>query len=174
MDRPEQKERLTWVSCKRPFDDPWYQDRAATIVDSYRRLLGRELLPEASFSTVGKELARAVWEAPIMVVSHDPSADPEFVFANRTALSLFQIEAIDFVGMKSRLSAETALQAERAELLREVLEKGYSESYSGVRIGRLGRRFRLHSATVFNLIDESSRLIGQAAAAENWEFLSEP
>jgi hypothetical protein len=54
-------------------------------------------------------------------------------------------------------------------LLDDVERQGFIENYSGIRISKTGRRFRIVNATVFNLLDETGRHLGQAATFEDWQ-----
>ena len=57
---------------------------------------------------------------------------------------------------------------ERRRLLDEVGRHGFIENYSGIRISKTGRRFRINHATVFNLLDPAGQYVGQAATFEDW------
>jgi len=52
-----------------------------------------------------------------------------------------------------------------------VTTHGFIDDYSGVRISKSGRRFRILRATVWNLIKEGGEPCGQAATFDRWEFL---
>jgi hypothetical protein len=52
-----------------------------------------------------------------------------------------------------------------------VREHGFVDDYSGIRISKNGRRFRIRQATVWNLVDASGAFAGQAATFGRWEFL---
>ncbi|MCW8131246.1 MAG: MEKHLA domain-containing protein [Planctomycetota bacterium] len=141
--------------------------QASRILSSYRRWLGRDLLalpPDASPET----RARALFDAPIVVLSHGTQADPVLNYGNRTALTLWEMDWAALTRMPSRLTAEPALREDRAKLLADVLRQGYSEGYRGVRISRTGNRFRIEQATVWNLIDEQAAPCGQAATFSSW------
>ena len=71
----------------------------------------------------------------------------------------------------SRLTAEAPNRAERARLLAAVTQRGFIDDYSGVRISKSGRRFRIDRATVWNLLTETGQPCGQAAMFDRWEFL---
>ena len=60
----------------------------------------------------------------------------------------------------SRLTAEAPNREERARLLETVTRLDFIDDYSGVRISKTGRRFKISRATVWNLISEN----GQRAA----------
>lgn len=138
--------------------------RLALIADSHLRLTGRRL--------VGESTADALWAAPIVIVAHDTAPDPIFFFGNARALALFETTPEAFTAMPSRLSAEPGLRAERDRLMARVTRDGFIDDYSGIRISATGRRFRIHRATVWNLVDAAGRLHGQAAAFSDWTNLA--
>jgi hypothetical protein len=140
--------------------------RVALIAESFRRLTGRSLLEN------GATDPDSLWTAPLAVVAHDTAADPVFFFGNRLVLALFEMTPAAFAALPSRLSAEPGSRAERAELLARVARDGFMTDYSGVRVSARGRRFRIHRATVWNLLDEEGRIQGQAAAFAEWTFLA--
>jgi len=136
---------------------------------SLRHFAKRELVdPRMS----DKDAARFLFQAPFAVVSHDAAKDPVFNYANQTALSLFAMTWEQFTSLPSRLSAETVKQEGREEILRLVKDYGFMEGYSGIRIGRHGRRFLIEEALVWNLLGGPGRLYkGQAALFKDWKLL---
>jgi hypothetical protein len=143
-------------------------EHTACLARSLRHWTGRELLPGLSG---GAELARAVFEAPFVLVSHGTEADPVLNYGNRAALSLWEMSWEELTRTPSRLTAEAPNREERARLLEAVTRQGFIDDYSGVRISRAGRRFRIARATVWNLLAEDGRPCGQAAMFDRWEFL---
>ncbi len=124
---------------------PWPQ----RIVDSYRKLLGAQLCaPEE------------LYDLPAVVLCHDTSADPLFVYANRAAQQLWERSWEDFIGWPSRLTAPPAEQPSRAQAL---ASQTVVRGYSGIRIAASGRLFRIHDATVWTVLDEAGLVCGQAA-----------
>jgi len=113
--------------------------------------------------------ARRLYDAPFVVLAHDTAADPRFTYANRTAQRLFEMPWSEIVGLPSRLSAEAPAREERQRLLEQVATRGYIDDYSGVRISKSGRRFRILRATVWNVHDRLGRPLGQAATFTDWE-----
>jgi hypothetical protein len=140
----------------------------ATLVRSYRHFTKRDLLP-GLFNPLG--LARNVFEAPFVVVSHGTQADPILNYGNATALRLWEMTWDELTQTPSRLTAEAPLREERARLLAAVTANGFIDDYAGVRISKTGRRFRIARATVWNLITESGEPCGQAATFGEWTFL---
>lgn len=70
--------------------------------------------------------------------------------------------------MPSRLTAESPERAERERLLGRVAARGCIDDYAGVRVSRSGRRFRIRGATVWTLVDDDGRRLGQAATFSDW------
>ena len=138
------------------------------LIQSYAHWTGRSLLP------AGIPVARHCdflhhWNQ--VVVSHDTAADHIFNYGNLAALSLLEMDAVSFVGMPSRLSAEVPNQAEREKALAAVQEMGFVDDYQGVRISAHGQRFRIDRSTLWNVIDDDGQYLGQAATFFEWTYL---
>jgi hypothetical protein len=138
--------------------------RLALIAESHLRLTGRRLVDEST--------ADALWTAPAVIVAHDTAPDPIFFFGNGRALALFETTPESFTAMPSRLSAEAELREERARLMARVTRDGFIDDYSGIRVSARRRRFRIHRATVWNLVDAAGVLHGQAATFSDWTMLA--
>lgn len=136
---------------------PGMDIRIGRIATSFARLVGRDLVaPDADPVT-------ALWKAPCVIVAHGTEPDPVFFFGNRMALEIFETNAEAFTRMPSRLSAEAPLREERQALLARVLRDGFIDDYAGIRISARGRRFPIHAAIVWNLLDPDGQQHGQAA-----------
>ena len=129
---------------------------------------GRALLA-GLFNPLG--LAKNVFEAPFVLVSHGTEADPVLNYGNAAALKLWEMTWEELTRTPSRLTAEAPNREERARLLAAVTASGFIDDYSGIRVSKNGRRFRITQATVWNLLDERGNYAGQAAMFSNWEFL---
>jgi len=136
---------------------------------SLKHWTGRELLPGV---TSAIELAQKVFEAPFVLVSHGVEADPVLNYGNRAALALWEMSWEELTRLPSRLTAEAPNREERARLLEIVTRRGFIDDYSGVRISKSGRRFRIARATVWNLLTEDGQPCGQAAMFDRWNYLS--
>lgn len=138
------------------------------IARSLNYWTGRALLP-GLFNPLG--LAKNVFEAPFVLVSHGTEADPVLNYGNAAALALWEMSWDELTHTPSRLTAEAPNREERARLLATVTQRGYIDDYSGIRISKTGRRFRITQATVWNLLSETSQPCGQAAMFGRWELL---
>jgi len=150
----------------------WQRDsiiaHSTILARSYRQFTGRDLL-SGLFNPPG--LSKNLFTAPFVMVSHGTEADPVLNYGNAAALTLWGMTWEELTRTPSRLTAEAPLREERARLLAAVTERGFIDDYSGVRISKTGRRFRISQATVWNLVTERGEPCGQAAKFALWEFL---
>jgi hypothetical protein len=150
----------------------WQKDsviaHSAVLARSYRKFTGRDLLA-GLFNPLG--LSRNLFAAPFALVSHGTEADPVLNYGNAAALTLWEMTWEELTRTPSRLTAEAPLREERARLLAAVTERGFIDDYSGVRISKSGRRFRISQATVWNLVTDRGEACGQAAMFDRWEVL---
>ncbi|MEI8378695.1 MAG: MEKHLA domain-containing protein [Planctomycetota bacterium] len=138
------------------------------MLDSYRHWTGRELIPR-----IGSAMEHAISlnQAAFVVVSHGTQADPILNYGNQTALSLWEMSVERLIQTPSRLTAEPMHRDERARLMERTTREGFVDDYQGIRISSTGRRFRIDQATVWNLMNSSGQLVGQAATFSEWRFL---
>jgi hypothetical protein len=138
------------------------------IARSLKHWTGRELLA-GNFGPA--EFAEKVFHAPFVLVSHGTEADPVLNCGNQSALALWEMSWDELTRTPSRLTAEAPDREERARLLAAVERRGFIDDYSGIRISKTGRRFRIAQATVWNLVSENAGKCGQAAMFSQWKFL---
>jgi hypothetical protein len=133
--------------------------------DSYRHFTGRQLIRTNDSDEAN---AKAVFEADFIVLSSGTETDPLFNYANRRALALFELEWESLIALPARESAEPLHQQTRAKLMQQVIDHGFIDDYSGTRISSSGRRFVIEQATVWNVIDRTGIVHGQAATFSKW------
>ncbi len=138
---------------------------AKIILDSLLKLTGRQLI---AGDLSPAETARQLFHAPFVVLAHNTEVDPVLTYANQTAMQLFAMNWEQVVITPSRYTAETPERDHRQQLLETVNRQGFIENYSGVRVSRDGRRFRISDATVWNLTDKNGIYCGQAASFDRW------
>jgi len=154
-------------------EEPWQQfggvEQTQILLDSYRHWLGEDLLPRLG---TAEEQAKALYNASFVVVSHGVGEDPLLNYANHAALELWEMDAGTLRKTPSRLTAEPGLQEERARFMEQTARLGFARGYTGIRISRSGKRFRMIDATVWNLLDSRGIYVGQAATFARWEWLA--
>jgi hypothetical protein len=148
-----------------PFEQPGVIAYSALLAESFGRLLGRPLIS-------GKgDIAKALYHAPFVLVSHDARPDPVFRYANLAAQGVFGYGWEEFVTLPSRLSAEPVLREERQALLDRAARDGYVDDYRGIRIAKSGRRFLIRECILWNVADARGVRHGQAAMFAHWDNL---
>lgn len=146
----------------------WRERHAELLLDSYRRLTGKELLAVVP----GRGRMEQLDEAPFVILSHGTEDDPVLNYGNRMAMALWEMDWEQFTSTPSRLTAEPMEREERARFLAQVTANGYVDHYTGIRISRTGKRFFIRNVTVWNLHDRSGVYRGQAAAFAEYAWLT--
>ena len=139
---------------------------AGLLAESYGKLVGEPLVPEG---LAGDAAADWLYEAPVGLLAHDTSPDPLFTYANRAAQERFGYSRDEFIGLPSRLSAVAGQARDERQVFMDMVQRqGYADNYRGLRIAKSGQRFWIQDATVWNLVDAESALVGQAALIKSW------
>lgn len=162
---PDQIDPTTGRLAEPAPENLFQAEHASLLLASHLRLTGRPLVPPCLNP---EQAARALYQAPFVVLSHDTAVDPLFTYANLTAQRLFEMPWGEIVGMPSRFSAEPLAREERQRLLDQVAHQGFINDYQGVRVSRSGKRFLVRDATVWNLLDAVGAKLGQAATFSEW------
>ena len=138
------------------------------LLDSFRARVGKELILRGGDA---REEAHRLFDAPLIAVSHGTETDPILNYGNAAALALWELSPLELIATPSRLTAEAELREAREHVLEETARKGFVSGYTGVRVSRTGRRFRIQDVTVWNVTDADARLLGQTATFAHWEWL---
>ncbi|MGA9657492.1 MAG: MEKHLA domain-containing protein [Asticcacaulis sp.] len=144
------------------------------MADSFQGFTGMSVLGALDSRTMDDDaLAQALFLAPQAIVSHGTQDDPIFRYANRRALQLWEMSWETFTRLPSRFSAEAAddIQSNREALLEAANEKGWVDTYSGVRISNTGKRFEISDTILWNVVDSNGQRHGQAAFIQDWRYL---
>jgi hypothetical protein len=152
-----------------PWMDPAMVQWTQQLLDSYRYWIGWELIERSGGPACQ---ARAVFESPVVVVSHGTEADPILNYGNQRALELWEMTWAQLVKTPSRLTAEPVNRAERQRMLEQARVRGYIDTYRGVRLTGTGRRFLVENALIWNVLDLRMQMVGQAATFSHWTWLS--
>ena len=131
---------------------------------SHQRAFRRPLLTSENQAT-------DLFSSEIAVLAHDNSRDPLLIYANATALRLWERSWQEMIGMPSRYTAEEGAREQRASALQRAQKEDAFEGYSGVRVSRTGQRFMINNARIWTIWDDKARNCGQAAAFSNWRWL---
>ena len=166
----EQQDSFNFANCL----TPQLTSMCQAIVASYHHWTHRELiagLHSNAYDLDPSIVTEQLFEHNAVILAHNTAPDPTFVFANRTAMTLWEYSWTEIVGLPSRLTAEPDLRPNREQLLNRVRDFGFIDDYSGIRVSKSGKRFRIAQATVWNVIDPTGKRIGQAATFNHWTHL---
>lgn len=154
---------------------PWLQeqvvDLVAMLLRRHRAIFGSPLWAGADPETNPHLAAQEVFAADQAVLAHDGGADPQLVYANATALRLWQRSWEEMIGLPSRFTAEPTERHERALALALAQQQEGLQGYGGIRVDSARRRFRIEGAKLWTLRDEQGLVRGQAASFANWWWL---
>ena len=151
-----------------PWMDPAVVKWTQLLLDSYRRWTGKELIERQSQR---ESEARALYESPLVVVSHGTEADPVLNYGNQAALGLWELTWDKLIKTPSRLTAEPVNRQERERMLDQARIRGFIDTYRGVRISSTGRRFLVENALIWNVVESGHQPLGQAATFSRWTWL---
>lgn len=143
--------------------DPVFAD---LLRRSYRDRLGRDLVPGGL--EPGSSASWLYERAPFCLLAHNTAADPRFVYANRTAQACFEYGWDEFTRLPSRRSAGPPDRDERQGFIEAVRRAGFATGYRGLRVAKSGRRFWIEDVTMWQLVDASGALRGEAAVYARW------
>ena len=144
-----------------PWQTPESQCLISRLMLSHQRAFKRPLLDCES-------PAKDLFSSTMAVLAHDNSHDPLLIFANATALRLWERSWHEMIGMPSRYTAEEGARQQRASALKRAQNQDAFEGYSGVRVSRTGQRFMINNARIWTLWDDKGQNCGQAAAFSSW------
>lgn len=153
-----------------PWQQPYVIQHSQRLLQSFSHWVGRSLL---DVKGTPPEIARLLFEAPFVLVSHDTEADPIFNYGNRKALELWELSWEQFTQTPSRLTVAPVEQQERDRLLAQARSKGYIDNYKGIRISSTGKQFWIEGVLLWNVIDEHQQPCGQAATFPKWEWIAD-
>lgn len=151
---------------------PDVADYNVLMTHSFHHFTGEDIVPGARLLRA-TDLAQALFNAPVAIVSHGTEPDPIFRYGNARALDLWQMDWETFTRLPSRHSAEpeSGIQGDRNRLLKAALENGWVNDYSGIRISSQGRRFEIRNTILWNVIASDGVRHGQAAFIRDWRYL---
>ncbi len=149
-------------------ENSYLSNHIQLLHNSLQALTGQNLIKKDESQ---EEAARHIFHAPFALLSHNTAADPVLTYGNRTALDLFELMWEELIVTPSRYTAEATDREKRARLMTQVETDGFIDDYSGIRLSKNGRRFRMNQTLIWNLTDEEGSFCGQAAMFANWTFL---
>jgi hypothetical protein len=149
-------------------ENSYLKDYIYLITNSLKKLANIEIV---DFSLSLEEQAKQAFNSDYVLLAHNGAIEPIFNYANQSALRLFEMSWEEFTNMPSKYSAESDERGKREKFLADVAKKGYSKDYSGIRISKTGRRFKIKNVILWNVYDSENNRIGQAAVFDEYYYL---
>lgn len=131
------------------------------LADSYAHWLKQPLVDPV---LTDEQAARWLYEeAPFGLLAHDTRADPLFIYGNVSAQRCFEYSWDELLMLPSRLSARAQQMEDRKQFLEQVGRQGFATGYRGLRVSKSARTFWINDGIVWQLVDQTGVLRGQAA-----------
>ncbi|NCJ08543.1 MEKHLA domain-containing protein [Synechococcales cyanobacterium C] len=153
-----------------PWQFPHIITHSQRLWQSFTHWTGASLLPTVN-PRDPLDVAKALFQAPFVLLSHGTEADPILNYGNQTALTLWEYDWSTFTQMPSRLTAEAHERQSRQQQLSEATRSGWIQGYQGIRISGTGQRFLIEDAIIWDVLDATHSLCGQAATFKRWHPL---
>ena len=148
-------------------DNDFQSDFVAKVAASFARVTGGDLVAEAGLDPA--RLGQSAWEGDFALLCHSP--DAILTYANRFALTLWEMDWETMLRTPSLQTAPPEDRAERAAVLAGVERNGFTRDYAGRRVSRSGRLFLIERATVWRLKDEKGAGFGTGAFFRDFRYL---
>jgi MEKHLA domain len=139
----------------------YQQAHVLIMLENLKRWTGEDLIKKYGFSldTLGEQ----VFNANFYLLSHDHAADPILTYGNNRVLQQWEISWAELTTMYSRDTAKPADRSARLAFMAEAKVNNYANGYSGIRISKTGKEFKILNATIWNLFENNGNPYGQAA-----------
>jgi MEKHLA domain len=141
-------------------NNDYYLKHVAIMLENLTRWTGYDLIKEYGFSLTN--LGEQVFNADFYILSHNHAADPILNYGNQRVLELWELSWTELTSMYSRDTAKSIDRAARSAMMERVKSQNYISGYSGMRIGKTGKEFKILDVTIWNLFDRDEPY-GQAA-----------
>jgi MEKHLA domain len=149
----------------------YHQEHVIMMLENLKKWTGYDLIQEYGFSL--ETLGEQVFYADFYILSHDRSTDPLLNYANQRVLDLWEVSWSELTRMHSRETAKSIDRDARSAIMAEVKANNYINGYSGVRISKTGKEFKILDGTVWNLYASTGDFCGQAAWFKQIQDLGE-
>jgi MEKHLA domain len=142
-------------------ENNYQREHVLILLNNFKRWTDRDLMAEYEFSmdTLGEQ----VFNADFYLLSHDRSANPILTYGNQQALDLWEVSWAELTTMYSQATAKPIDRQARAAMMEQVKRHNYLDGYSGVRISKTGKEFKILDGVIWNLFRDNGEAYGQAA-----------
>jgi MEKHLA domain len=142
-------------------ENNYQQEHVLIMLENLKRSTGQDLIKKYGFllDTLGEQ----IFHANFYILSHNHAADPILTYGNDRVLKQWEVSWAELTTMYSRDTAKPVDRSARLAIMEQVNLNNYISNYSGVRVSKTGKEFKILDATVWNLFDNDGSSYGQAA-----------
>jgi MEKHLA domain len=142
-------------------ENNYQQEHVLILLNNFKRWTSRDLMAEYGLSI--ETLGEQVFNADFYLLSHDRSADPILTYGNKQVLDLWEVSWAELTMMHSHDTAKPVDRLARAAMMDRVKRYNYVDGYSGIRISKTGKEFKILDGVIWNLFRDNGEAYGQAA-----------
>jgi MEKHLA domain len=139
----------------------YHQAHVLIMLENLKRWANYDLIQEYGFSL--ETLGEQVFNADFYLLSHNTATDPILTYGNQQVLDRWEVTWVELTAMRSSETAKPIDRSARSKLMAQVKAHNYVSEYSGVRISKTGREFKILDGTIWNLFINDGSFYGQAA-----------
>jgi hypothetical protein len=150
-------------------DNNYHREHILLILQNLQRWTGYDLIAKYGFSL--DKIGWQVFNADFYLLSHNNATDPVLTYGNKQVLELWEVSWEDLIAMHSRETAKPIDRADRAAIMERVKADNYINGYSGVRVSKTGKEFKILDGIIWNLFTDNGDFYGQAAWFKGVEML---
>lgn len=142
-------------------DNNYYTEHISIMLENLKKWTGYDLIEEYGFSldTLGEQ----VFNADFYLLSHDIAADPILNYGNNRVLERWEVSWEELTNMHSKDTAKSVDRSARAAMMEQAKMYNYINGYSGIRVSKTGKEFKILDGIIWNLFTSNGKFYGQAA-----------
>lgn len=150
-------------------NNDYHREHLLVLLENLQQFAGVDLVREYRLSS--DRLGEEIFDANFYLLSHNCDADPILNYGNRRVLELWEISWAELTKMHSRETAKSSDRASRSAIMQQMAAQNYVSGYSGVRVSKTGREFRILDVTIWNVFTRDRQPYGQAAWFKTYEWI---
>ncbi len=160
------------MRCQQVNNSPWVSQKILNILDlittSYEDTFQEPILTSIESYESNIDKGKALFNMRNPLIAHNHTKIPCLIYANAAALSLWNYEWNQMIGMPSHLTAPKNKRKQRQEILEKSLKLDKIIGYEGIRVDSNGKLFSIKNTKIWTILDKDNCVYGQAATFNNW------
>ena len=143
----------------------YYCDHLEIVLENLTRWTGYDLIADYGFAR--ETLGQQIFAANFYLLSQNHADDPILNYGNDRVLQLWEVSWDELTNMRSQDTAKPVDRSTRLAMMERVKSQNYLSGYSGIRISKTGKEFKILDVTIWNVFARNGEPYGQAAWFKN-------